>query len=100
MMIDIAGKVLARTRLARWMTCPSCWAEECLKAELVTYQRETLDRVAAKRKVALRGPHGLGKSFIGATLVHWFATTREMAGREWKVNTTASKGDVCWFRIM
>jgi hypothetical protein len=90
MLIDIAGKVLARTKLQRWATCPSCWADDCLKVNLAPYQRETLDSIPAKRRVALRGPHGLGKSFIGATAVNWFATTRDLLGRDWKVITTAS----------
>lgn len=90
MIVDLAAKVLARTRLSRWMHCPTCWARECLNVELVDYQTEVLDALPAKRRVALRGPHGLGKSFIGAVVVNWFATTRELAAMDWKVITTAS----------
>lgn len=88
--INLAGKILSRTRLTRWKNCPSCWADECLKVELPSYQREVLDAIAAKKRVALRGPHGLGKSFIGAIAVNWFATTRDLAGDDWKIITTAS----------
>jgi hypothetical protein len=72
------------------MHCPSCWADECLDVNLVGYQREVLDLIPVKKRVALRGPHGLGKSFIGAVVVNWFSTTRDLAGRDWKIITTAS----------
>lgn len=42
------------------------------------------------RRVAVRGPHGLGKTALAALLVLWFASTREAAGVDWKVPTTAS----------
>lgn len=90
MIIDLASKVLARSRLGRWMYCPTCWAAECLRVELVGYQVEVLDELPARKRVALRGPHGLGKSFIGAVVVNWFATTRDLAGLDWKIITTAS----------
>jgi hypothetical protein len=88
--IDLAGKVLSRTRLARWSASPAAWADDCLKCELASYQRETLDLIPIKKRVALRGPHGLGKSFIGAVVVNWFATVNDLAGYEWKIITTAS----------
>jgi len=88
--IDIAGKVLSRSRLGRWWASPATWADEVLGADLAPYQREVLDALPEKKRVALRGPHGLGKSFQGALLVLWFATTRDLAGKDWKVITTAS----------
>jgi hypothetical protein len=88
--VDLAGKVLSRSRLRRWTNSPVAWADECLKVNLTGYQGEVLDALPVKRRVAVRGPHGLGKSFMGAVLVNWFATTRELAGRDWKIITTAS----------
>jgi hypothetical protein len=91
MIMDLAGKVLSRTRLNRWMNSPVAWAHECLPGvRLAPYQAEILDALPAKRRVAVRGPHGLGKSFQGALLVNWFATTRDLAGADWKIITTAS----------
>lgn len=90
MMVDIAGKVLARTKLQRWAVCPSCWADECLRVDLADYQREVIDSIPVKKRVALRGPHGLGKSFIGAVVVNWFATVHDLLGLDWKIITTAS----------
>ena len=40
--------------------------------------------------MAVRGPHGLGKTALAAIGVLWFATTRDIAGVDWKVPTTAS----------
>lgn len=90
MIVDLAGKVLSRTRLTRWWNSPVAWADECLKVNLAGYQGEVLDALPVQRRVAVRGPHGLGKSFMGATLVNWFATTRDLRGADWKIITTAS----------
>jgi hypothetical protein len=49
-----------------------------------------MDALPVWRRVAVRGPHGLGKSFMGAVLVIWFATTRDLMGKDWKIITTAS----------
>lgn len=88
--IDLAGKIMARTRLSRWTNSPVTWANDCLKCDLASYQAEVLDALPVRKRVALRGPHGLGKSFLGAVLVNWFATTSDLAGVEWKIITTAS----------
>lgn len=90
MKIDLAGKVLSRTRLSRWHNSPVAWARDCLNVNLAGYQAEILDALPVRRRVAVRGPHGLGKSFSGSILVNWFATTRDMAGKDWKIITTAS----------
>jgi hypothetical protein len=52
------------------------------------YQLEIAAAIAGNQRVSVRGPHGLGKSFLSATIVHWFALTRD--GLDWKVPTTAS----------
>lgn len=89
--IDLAGKVLSRSRLTRWWSSPVAWATDCLPSvDLAAYQAEVLDALPVKRRVAVRGPHGLGKSFMGSVLVNWFATTRELKGVDWKIITTAS----------
>jgi hypothetical protein len=89
-MLDLASKVLSRTRLDRWRDSPVAWAHDCLNVRLAGYQGEILDAVPRERRVAVRGPHGLGKSFSGAILVNWFATTRDLMGKDWKIITTAS----------
>lgn len=56
---------------------------------LTGYQQEVLTDLVTSRRVALRGPHGLGKTGIAAIVVLWFATTRDAAGIDWKAITTA-----------
>lgn len=90
MIINLADKVLSRTNLTRWSASPVAWAKDCLRVDLAGYQGEVMDELVRRKRVALRGPHGLGKSFIGAIVVNWFATTRDLAGKEWKIITTAS----------
>jgi hypothetical protein len=54
------------------------------------YQIEALDQLHAERRLAVRGCHGLGKTALAAWAVLHFAATREAAGADWKVVTTAS----------
>ena len=78
----------------RWMYDPAAWAREVIDwpdgANLTAYQEEALTALPLHRRVAVRGPHGLGKSALSAVTVLWFALTREAAGWDWKVITTAS----------
>ena len=56
---------------------------------LTVYQCEVLDELIARRRVAVRGPHGLGKTTTFAMVILWFAITREAARIDWKIPTTA-----------
>jgi len=49
-----------------------------------------MGRLLSEKRVAVRGPHGLGKSCVASILVHWFALTRDAAGEDWKAPTLAS----------
>jgi len=51
------------------------------------YQEEIIAVLPHKKRVAVRGPHGLGKTTIAAWVVLWFALTRD--GEDWKMPTTA-----------
>lgn len=53
-----------------------------------TYQLECVAALREKNRLAVRGPHGLGKTTIAAWIVLWFALTRD--GLDWKIITTAS----------
>ena len=53
-----------------------------------TYQDEVLAALATESRVAVRGPHGLGKTALASIAILWFAITRE--GEDWKIPTTAS----------
>ena len=72
---------------------PVGWSAACLHwpvgQNLTAYQAEILAAVPREKRVAVRGPHGLGKSSAAAILVLWFAVTREAAGIDWKIVTTA-----------
>ena len=55
------------------------------------YQLQALEEFPRRRRIALRGPHGLGKTALAAWIVLWFALTRDaMPAGDWKVVTTAS----------
>jgi hypothetical protein len=69
---------------------PSAWAGVHLYGwNPAWYQDMILKKLAEMRKVSVIGPHGMGKTAIDAVAVFWFALTREMAGVDWKVVTTA-----------
>src|SRR5690606_41822945 len=73
------------------MNCPTCWVAECMPMfKAAPYQAEIMEAIVRERRVAVRGPHGLGKTGIASVVVHWFATTRGLAGTDWKIITTAS----------
>lgn len=76
-----------------WLNDPSGWARQHIDwrdDELTAYQADVLDRLETERRVALRGPHGLGKTAVAAIAIHWFALTRDVSGIDWKAPTTAS----------
>lgn len=54
------------------------------------YQADIMGQLPHRRRVAVRSLHGAGKTTTAAWIVLWFADTRERAGKDWKVITTAS----------
>lgn len=78
----------------RYLYDPVAWAHDVIDwpadSGLTPYQTEILGELPARRRAAVRGPHGLGKTGIASIVVLWFATTRDGAGIDWKVLTTAS----------
>jgi hypothetical protein len=55
---------------------------------LTSYQEEILTELPLQRRVAVRGPHGLGKTCLAAIALLCFTLTHD--GDDWKVPTTAS----------
>ena len=51
------------------------------------YQELFCEKFVERRRGALRGPHGLGKTAMASWVVLWFALTRD--GEDWKIPTTA-----------
>lgn len=69
---------------------PSAWASTNMHGwDPAWYQTMILRRLATDKKVSVIGPHGMGKTALDAVAVFWFALTREAAGVDWKVVTTA-----------
>lgn len=54
------------------------------------YQAEVLGQLPHRRRIAVRAPHGTGKTTLAAWAILWFVATRDAAGVDWKVVTTAS----------
>lgn len=78
----------------RWLDDPAGWIDRHFNWDegegLTDYQAEVVAKLPTHKRVAVRGPHGLGKTGMAAMVVLWFAITREQAGLDWKVLTTAS----------
>ncbi|GAA2946133.1 MULTISPECIES: hypothetical protein [Streptomyces] len=78
----------------RFYRDPVAWARDVIAwpegEGLTAYQQDALGSLPEKRRVAVRGPHGLGKSAMSAITILWFSTTREAAAVDWKVVSTAS----------
>jgi hypothetical protein len=88
-----ARRLRAQSQRQRWYDDPAGFARDAIKwpegSELTAYQANVLSAVAGKRRVAVRSPHGAGKTTTAALTVLWFAVTRDGAGRDWKVVSTA-----------
>jgi len=90
----------------RYWNDPVAFAHDCLRwgpnEGLAEYQAEILAALPAKKRVCVRGPRGLGKSFIASVMLHWMALTRD-AATDWKIGSTASVGrqlkDYLWPEI-
>ena len=83
-----------RSRYARWRVDPAAFATEAIEwpegQGLAPYQIRTMRTLAKERRLVLRKLHGVGGTATAALVVLWFALTREFAGDDWKVVTTAS----------
>ena len=95
----------SRESVVKYLHDPAGFARDCINWDavpgskdeghgegakgLADYQAEILELLDEKQRVAVRGPRGLGKSCIGSITVLWFALTREAAGIDWKIVTTA-----------
>ncbi len=84
----------ADRRLLRYKDQPALFVRECLRwgdgERPAAYQMEVLEELPQRRRVAVRSPHGAGKTALVAWIVHWFALTRDSRRVDWKIVTTAS----------
>lgn len=90
---EVAARRFELTGAARFYADPCGFVDECISWKpgegLTEYQREILGAVVTRRRIAVRGPHGLGKTTLLALVVLWFAATREASRVDWKCVTTA-----------
>jgi hypothetical protein len=95
LLVRVRDALLARDRSTRppWYGDPVAFARECVSwpegEALTPYQAEIMRATVEHRRASVRGPHGLGKSALCALVILWFALSREIAGEDWKVLTTA-----------
>jgi len=84
----------AARRAQKYLNDPVAWAHDCIQwpegGGLTAYQNESLARLPTDKRVAKRGPHGLGKTTDMSVATLWFSLTRDLAQLDWKVITTAS----------
>jgi hypothetical protein len=85
--------------LSQYWYDPVAFVHDCFRwpagRQPTAYQDRNLAALAEHKRVAVRGPHGLGKTAENSWAIHWFAITREdMAAHgvilDWKIPTTAS----------
>ncbi len=78
---------------SRWWDKPDLFAQEAIKWDkgdkLASYQAGILAAIPREQRVCVRSLHTAGKTCTAALAVIWFAVTREAAGQDWKVITTA-----------
>jgi hypothetical protein len=56
---------------------------------LTDYQEDVMTKLVEHKRIAVRGPHGLGKTSVAAIIILWFILTRDGTD-DWKIPTTAS----------
>lgn len=90
----VAASRFAPNPANRWMYDPATWARECVMwppgQAPTPYQDRIMTALADHHRVAVRGPHGMGKTTTAALTILWFATTRDALAVDWKIVATAS----------
>ena len=80
--------------LARYHNDPVAFVTDCIDwtglQGPTPYQTDALASLVDHNRVSVRGPHGLGKTAEKAWAIWWFSLTRDAAGEDWKIPTTAS----------
>jgi hypothetical protein len=83
-----------KTGVLAYRDDPAGFIKDCIKWEPgkgpTPYQLANCDALVNYKRLAVRGPHGLGKTAENAWVVLWFALTRDAEGADWKIPTTAS----------
>lgn len=74
---------------------PKGFVKDCFKWDPdegpTFYQEEILDELMQYKRIAIRGPHGLGKTALASWIILWFCLTRDdEEKRDFKAPATAS----------
>jgi len=101
----VASKLQAQEKRARWRDSPDVFMREAFRSggegssagsakgggvfSPAPYQLRALVALQRSGKLAVRSPHGAGKTTVAAWAILWFSISRELAGEDWKVVTTA-----------
>jgi hypothetical protein len=92
---ELAARRYERKGAARYLYDPVGFARDCIDWQaarsdgLAPYQEASMQDLVEARRLAVRAPHGTGKTGMGAVIVWWFCLTREAARLDWKCVTTA-----------
>lgn len=88
-----AARRFERSGVQTYFRDPVGFSRDCFTwgpgESLTDYQTEILQSLNDHRRVAVRGPHGLGKTTTKAIALLWFALTRDALRLDWKTITTA-----------
>lgn len=78
----------------QYVNDPAAFFHDCInwrRQEGATfYQDQSAAELVQYKRLAERGPHGLGKTMMASLLIHWFALTRDGDEDDWKIVTTAT----------
>jgi len=78
----------------RYWGDPAGWLRDCVRwpegKGATDYQIEAAEALWEHKRFAERASRGSGKTAWNALIILWFATTRDAAGVDWKIVTTAA----------
>jgi hypothetical protein len=81
------------SQLQAYLHYPAAFVMDCFEWREnegpAVYQLEILSEFPRHKRVAVRGPHALGKTALAAFVTLWFALTRDALRIDWKLPTTA-----------
>lgn len=92
---ELAARQYERKGAARYLYDPVGFARDCIDWQaarsegLAPYQESSLQDLVEAHRLAVRAPHGTGKTGMAAVIVWWFVLTRDAARIDWKCVTTA-----------
>lgn len=88
---DLFAAAAARYSRSHRRNDPVTWAKDRANVHLWTKQREIAASIEQNKRTAVQSAHGIGKSFLAATLASWWVDTHDPA--ETMVVTTAPSMD-------